>query len=252
MITGKNIIGTIKSSLGVYKQADAELIFQTCPFCRDTKYHFYFHPQKRVFHCFKCGASGGLYTLTRELGLRLEGNPMDIRTQEIKEVAADYFAEQLLRSSRAEEAKAWLCERGIDEKWPSVFETSDEKIPKRLPVGFHPGDGEMVKHMEERGYGREDLVQAGILLGNFMDFVNSVVFVYHLSPYRIGRFKVRKVRGSSSDTVWLGQKGTPTGVFGLQLCSWPKTEKHKEVICVEGEFDALALYLLALRSGDAR
>jgi DNA primase len=31
-----------------------------CPYCPDTKYHMYINVKKRLFHCFRCGASGRL------------------------------------------------------------------------------------------------------------------------------------------------------------------------------------------------
>lgn len=31
-----------------------------CPYCADTKQHFYFNISSKVFHCFKCGISGKL------------------------------------------------------------------------------------------------------------------------------------------------------------------------------------------------
>lgn len=45
-----------------------EHIVQTCPFCNDSKAHFYMSPDYGLFHCKKCDEKGNLLSLKRRLG----------------------------------------------------------------------------------------------------------------------------------------------------------------------------------------
>ncbi|MBN2015908.1 AAA family ATPase [Candidatus Dojkabacteria bacterium] len=237
----KNTIDQIKSVLGFHSQAGAEICLQICPFCGDDKHHLYLNVEKLVFNCFKCNETGTIRKLVKEAGITFDSDAMYEKTNEIKRIAAEFFADRLVDNPSANDARKWLKERGINEKWLRPFQTAGEMINKRLPIGFHPGDNVLLEHFDKLGFSNKEIYESGILIGKYKDFNGSVVFPYHISTGVIGRFKLRKVRGTASDTIWLGEKDTQAGVFGLNLC--PST---KEIICVEGEFDALALQILGL------
>jgi hypothetical protein len=235
------IINELKQTLGFHSKSGQETCLRICQFCGDDKHHLYLNEEKLVFYCFKCGQSGTINKLARQAGITLNGDTTDEKTNEIKNIAAEFFANQLKNNPNAFDARNWLIERGINEKWLAPFQTIDEVITKRLPIGYHPGDRIVQEYFKKLGFTDKDLYEAGVLLGRFTGFNGSMVFPYHINPGIIGRFKLRMVRGNAGDTIWLGEKDTQTGVFGLNLCP-----SHKEIICVEGEFDALALQILAL------
>lgn len=48
-----------------FKSSAGQDISKTCPFCEDSKFHFYVDPEKSVYFCHKCNAKGNSYDLRR-------------------------------------------------------------------------------------------------------------------------------------------------------------------------------------------
>lgn len=107
-----------------YRMPDrsGNLTVQTCPFCGKTKWKFYIHAQKTLYHCFTCQAKGNLYRLKRELG-DLDNKSVvsaahaagdDSSAQEGKPVPmkmVDRWHQQLMKTERALE---YCDKRGFD------------------------------------------------------------------------------------------------------------------------------------------
>ena len=51
-----------------FKRQAGELILRECPFCHDTKYHFYITPGEGLYFCHKCNERGNLLTLKKAMG----------------------------------------------------------------------------------------------------------------------------------------------------------------------------------------
>ena len=52
-----------------HKKQGKEIILGECPFCGDTKFHFYIDPgEDGLFFCHKCQEKGNLITLQKHLG----------------------------------------------------------------------------------------------------------------------------------------------------------------------------------------
>lgn len=50
------------------KKQSGQIVVGECPFCHDTKSHFYCDPDKNVFFCHKCSEGGNLWTLKKYMG----------------------------------------------------------------------------------------------------------------------------------------------------------------------------------------
>ena len=50
------------------KKQSGQIIVRECPFCHDTKWHFYADPNKAVWFCHKCQEKGNLSTLKKRMG----------------------------------------------------------------------------------------------------------------------------------------------------------------------------------------
>jgi len=51
-----------------YRQSAGQLILSVCPFCQDTKGHFYLEPDEGRYICHKCQGRGNLITLQKHFG----------------------------------------------------------------------------------------------------------------------------------------------------------------------------------------
>jgi twinkle protein len=51
-----------------FKMQSGQIVLRVCPFCHDTKAHFYMNPEDGAFYCHKCQEKGNLITLRRHMG----------------------------------------------------------------------------------------------------------------------------------------------------------------------------------------
>ncbi|MBI5101365.1 MAG: DNA primase [Nitrospirae bacterium] len=143
-----------------------------CPFHGEKTPSFTVNQSKQIFHCFGCGAGGDVFafvmkydnvsfnealrTLARKAGIALPDGNIDrravLRDEKIRDVlveAADYFRDQLRKSSRALE---YLGRRGI-----SAESTENFKI------GYAPaGWSNLLRHLRGRGVNEKEITEAGL------------------------------------------------------------------------------------------
>ena len=137
---------------------------------------FPFRPDKRIYHCFKCGESGDVIKFVqKKLGIdftaavKLVGEKSGIevidapsRPQvldpnakhwEVLASSAQFFREQLLDASVGREALQYLIGRDID-----------SAAIERFELGYAPRDDQALrKHLHSLGFNDERQVDAGIL-----------------------------------------------------------------------------------------
>ena len=240
------LLKKLEEIAGSPREANGELVFPKCPFCGDTKGHFYVEAATGRYHCFKCNAGGGPYSLAKHLGVAVAPKTVS-STQEIKETATNLFRSYLLEDNiSAREAREWLGKRGIPPNLLKGFTVGERKITRFLPIGLHPGDSRLIEDLQKQGYTQEEINQAGVLLRTrFRGWAGGLVFMYYVTPTNVGRFKIRKVGQPANTAVWL--PGDNPGVFGLNLGDW----QSKEATVVEGEFDALLLQTYSITNTGA-
>jgi len=238
-----DFIFKLADQLGEPTNPAAEWIsFQKCPYCEDFGHKiFYVHSDSHNFKCHHCQEAGSKWKLAKTMVMELVGLDTDQRTiLEIKHLAAEFLQDRLANDPVAIQCRKWLAKRGIPGDLLAGFTTGTNEVKHHLPIGFHPGDRAMLKHFKQFEFTEAQLNRAGIFLNN-NDFTNCLIFIHHLRPDRIARFKARKV--DSREARWLEGGGKLTGVFGLDWHTWV----GHEAIGVEGEFDALSVLTYHIR-----
>lgn len=220
---------------------------------------------KPRFHCFGCGIGGDAIDLVQETARlngedlsfpeaaarlsELSGTPIDIGPfsesyqtrrlhQERLQKVADYFKGCLQSHPAGFRARSWLIERGIpQETW------------ERLPLGAYPTWEEIKAWARGQEIPLDWLKEEKLLVGATRGgekWTGALTFFYGLSFNEISRIKLRipREKGPGSMT-WLGKKGAEIGFFGLS--SYDPREGDGRVLLVEGEFDLLAPWALAIR-----
>ncbi len=145
-----------------------------CPFHKEKTPSFYVVPDKQIFHCFGCGASGNVFAflmkyenisfyealkrLAAEAGIELPTSPTarkqiseNERLYRANELALKFFQLQLKKAPR--EVHEYLKQRGL-------HATTIE----RFKLGWAPDawDG-LVKYIEKFNYQVDDFLKAGLL-----------------------------------------------------------------------------------------
>lgn len=147
----------------------------TCPFHQEKTPSFVVRPEQQTWRCFGSCSTGGdvfqflmrrdnltfgeaLRHLAQQVGVELQGGgggPREdySRLVEAHESAVQFFRHQLLTSSAADEARAYVERRGLDEATAEAFQ-----------LGYAPNSFDALRgHLTARGFSLEELVQAGLL-----------------------------------------------------------------------------------------
>lgn len=141
-----------------YKLSDGangkEAIVMVCPYCKDTKYHFYFNLINKVFYCHKCNQKGTLFTLKADQGD--VANVVPVST--IPEEETQFSNEDIHKISEAyanllydKEASLYVMERGFTREAIDYFRlgASDEEGIKWLWMPYIDAVG-TVKNVKKR------------------------------------------------------------------------------------------------------
>ncbi|WP_156759724.1 DNA primase [Microbacterium karelineae] len=246
-----------------------------CPFHDEKSPSFNVRPSQGFYHCFGCGESGDVYTFLREMdhltfaeavekvaqriGFQLtyeEGGPAPetsgrTRLYAAHTQAAAYFRQQLL-SPEAEQARAFLGQRGFDPGAASHF-----------GVGYAPkGWDGLLTHLTGQGFSRDELVTAGLVSTNqrggvYDRFRGRLVWpIRDVSGQTIG-FGARRLFDDDKGPKYLNTPETPIYkknqvLYGLDLAKRDISRGDpKRVIVVEGYTDVMACHLAGLTTAVA-
>lgn len=238
----------------------------SCPFHLEKKPSFFVSPVRQMWHCFGCGAGGGIFDfvmrieglefgdalriLAKKAGVELKREDPRVRSErqrlyEICELATKFFEKQLQGSKRGQEAKEYLSGRGVS-----------EESMRKWRIGYAPVQRTaLLDFLANRGYRREEIVKAGLAIkkdGGDLEEVSE-------SPY-FDRFRGRimfpicdaqeqvvgfsgRVFGVEETAKYINTPGTllydkSRLLYGLDKAKF-FIRKNDFCILVEGQMDAI-------------
>ena len=237
-----------------------------CPFHAEKTPSFIVNEEKKIFHCFGCGASGNIFNFlmkfehlsfpdavkeaARRAGISLPLRMDEFKSEEkaegnaellkINQSASDYFREILHTSKEGERGRKYLVKRGID-----------KGIAEEFKLGFAPNrwDG-LLTFLSGNGIVREDLQRLGLVIpredkkGFYDRFRNRLIFPIADFKGRVVGFGGRAIE--AEEPKYMNSPDSPVytkgyHVYGLHV-SLPSIRKTDQAIIVEGYFDLLSMY----------
>ena len=237
-----------------------------CPFHAEKTPSFIVNEEKKIFHCFGCGASGNVFNFlmkfehlsfpdavkeaARRAGISLPLRMDEFKSEEkaegnaellkINQSASDYFKEILHTSKEGERGRKYLVKRGID-----------KGIAEEFKLGFAPNrwDG-VLTFLSDKGILREDLQRLGLVIpredrkGFYDRFRNRLIFPIADFKGRVVGFGGRAIE--AEEPKYMNSPDSPVytkgyHVYGLHV-SLPSIRKTDQAIIVEGYFDLLSMY----------
>ncbi len=221
-----------------------------CPFHPDDTPSFYVSPEKKLWHCFGCGAGGdaigflmrierlsfreALERLAAELGVELRRSGEREKLLEIN-AAAERFFRDALNSPEGKSARDYLLSRGLG---PEVWD--------RYGLGYAPPSGKALLSALSR-WGISDLEKLGLIVkgerGYRDRFVDRVIFPIRDELGRTVAFAGRSLSGA--EPKYLNSPNTPlfekgTLLYGLDIAKEAIVSSGR-VILVEGYTDVISL-----------
>ncbi len=247
----------------VLKQRGREF-WGNCPFHNEKTPSFKVDPASQFYHCFGCGEGGDVFKYV----MKTEGlNFLDAvrslaqrKSIELKDEQGGgagsggkrarliavcdetnaFYHQQLMRvkSSETDAARQYLGKRGLG-----------GSVARDWKLGFAPGRGMLVRHLQEKGFTDEELVQANVAFsadnGQLRDrFYNRIMFpIYDLQGRTIA-FGGRVIGSgepkylNSSDTRLFHKR---ENMFAIDKAKAPITTAGAALV-VEGYTDVIAMH----------
>lgn len=236
-----------------------------CPFHNDKSPSLSISPDKGLYHCFSCGASGNtvkflmdyrkvgfpeaMEELARMAGIDLEkyrqesagpGSREKERLYALNQEAMVYYHRQLLEDPGAAPAREYLKKRRL---------TRDSVERFRLGFGGSGWQG-LYDAMRERGYSDQELEQASLVSkgkqGYFDRFRERIIYPIMDNSGRVAGFGGRVLQKDARGAKYLNSAETPVFhksrlLFGLDKAA-DAISRSRTALVVEGYMDVIALH----------
>ncbi|MDX2079708.1 MAG: DNA primase [Terrimicrobiaceae bacterium] len=245
-----------------------------CPFHREKSPSFHVNPARQTFHCFGCGAGGGVLrfvmdyehvdfpTAVRRLAQRAGipvieeagGDDDRLRGQRqrllaIHAEAADWFHRQLTKSPDAEHARGYLKSRGIS-----------SEVAKSWLIGYAPDSWDAVlAFLQEKKFTMEEILTAGLATTRDDDrsakpyarFRDRVMFPIRNDYGEVIAFSGRVLDPDAKAAKYVNSPETPIFSKGRVLYGLDKTKRDlidkKAAIVCEGQIDLISAFEAGVR-----
>ena len=261
-----NIVDVISEYLPVEQKG--KNYFAICPFHDDHNPSMSISPEKQIYTCFVCGASGNVFNfvanyekvsfvsavkkVAQKAGINLDINVKDdYKPQDTKydkyykmfDITNKYYQNNI-KCVYGKKAIEYLHNRKIDDDIINEFE-----------IGLSMNDNNVSKLLEKKGYDVNELIDIG-LCGKKDNFIydifrNRIMFpLYNLDGKPVG-FSGRIYNGEK-DSKYVNSKESIIFKKGNLLYNYHRAlsharEKH-QIIVVEGFMDVIRLYTIGIKN----
>ena len=254
-----DIVGIIGESVTLKKAGTA--FRGPCPFHGGKNPNFSVDARRRIYHCFKCGESGDVFTflrkrygmdwptavrhvaersgvVIREVSARREGPDPRDALWEVNAAAEDWFRRTLRDEPAGGTAREYLSQRDVA---PDVAD--------RFGLGFAARDGGLRAHLATLGFDDARQLDAGLLVKRDESetlnprFRGRLMFPIYDTSARVAGFGGRVI--GAGEPKYLNSPETIAFSKGRMLygLNWARNaiRKADRVLLVEGYFDLVRL-----------
>ena len=232
-----------------------------CPFHGGRNPNFSVDPRRKIYHCFKCGESGDVFTylrkrygmdwpssvrlvaersgvVIREVTSRREGPDPREALWEVNAAAEDWLRRTLRESPAGNPGREYLAEREVS-----------PDIADRFGLGFSPRDDSLRSHLATLGFDDARQLEAGLLVKRedsekvVPRFRGRLMFTIYDVSARVAGFGGRVI--GAGEPKYLNSPETIAFTKGRMLygLNWARNaiRKADRVLLVEGYFDLVRL-----------
>lgn len=241
--------------------------FAICPFHDDHNPSMSISPEKQIYTCFVCGASGNVFNFVMNYEkisfieavkkvADISGIYLDVKINKEKKSETKYdkyykmfdmvnkYYQNNIKTIYGKNAISYLNKRNI---------TDD--IIKEFEIGLSLNDNVVGKFLTEKGYKKDELVDIGICgkKDNYIYdiFKNRIMFPLHdINGQAVG-FSGRIYNGED-DSKYVNSKESVIFKKGSMLYNYKKAFDHardkRQIIVVEGFMDVIRLYTIGVKN----
>lgn len=233
-----------------------------CPFHKESTPSFSVSPDKQLYHCFGCGASGTVFNFVMDIenydfidALKFLADRINYTLPEpngtfnntilqkkqdlyhIHKIVAKKFYENLL-TPQADIANAYLDKRNL---------TKNTRVKFGLGYSLLKKD-DIYNFLKQKGYSDDIILESGLVIksknSTFFDrFSGRLIFPIIDTQGRVIAFGGRDLTDNKKTAKYLNSPETPifnksSNLYNINIA---KNNKNKELILVEGYMDVIAL-----------
>lgn len=254
-----DIVGIIGESVTLKRAGTA--FRGPCPFHQGKNSNFSVDPRRRIYHCFKCGESGDVFTYLRkrygmdwpsavrhvaersgltlrEVSARREGPDPREALWEVNASAEDWFRRTLRDESSGGPGRDYLAQRDVS-----------LEVAEQFGLGFAPRDSALRAHLATLGFDDERQLAAGLLVKREESddmrprFRGRLMFSIYDTSGRVAGFGGRVI--GLGEPKYLNSPETIAFTKGRMLygLNWARNaiRRADRVLLVEGYFDLVRL-----------
>lgn len=261
-----NIVDVIQNYLPIEKKG--KNYFAICPFHDDHNPSLSISPEKQIYTCFVCGASGNVFNFVMNYEnisfssavlkvANLAGINIDIKQDKKEQIRdnrydsyykifdiANKYYQNNLNSKYGTKALEYLKERNI---------TKD--IIKEFEIGLSLNDNLISKLLSSKGYNLNSLEELGLcgIKDKFLYdiFRNRIMFPLKDSLGNVVGFSGRIYNGEN-DSKYINSKESIVFKKGKTLYNYKnalkEAKEQKQIIIVEGFMDVIRLYTIGIKN----
>lgn len=244
-----------------------------CPFHNEKTPSFIISPERQIWHCFGCGKGGDAFTFLMEYenmefpeALRALAKRAGVTLKESSFRQGQYSEKENIFSLNNQALKFYnyiLTKHPVGKNALSYL-IDKRKLNKGIidtfQLGFAPRAGSALSDylLKKKNYKTRDLLSAGLSFeknGRLYDFFRGRI-IFPLFDHRgnVTGFSARAL-SDKDQPKYLNTKETAvyhkgSMFFGLDIAK-EEIKKNQDAIIVEGEFDAIALFMEGIKNAVA-
>lgn len=258
-----DIVEIIKSY--VQLESHGKNYFGVCPFHDDHSPSMSVSPEKQIYKCFVCGATGNVFNFVENfLGVSfLEavkivadriGEDFTIRESRQDERNKKYYDimnlatllyQNNLRTPAGSEAREYLHKRGIT-----------DEIIKDFSIGLSLKEPDMLyKLLSSKNIQKKDMDALGLIAegehGTYDLFRNRIMFPLKSPSGKVNGYSAR-IYNSESNSKYINTRETiifkkRENLFNYHLAA-PAARQEKFIVICEGQMDAIRIYSVGIKN----
>lgn len=228
-----------------------------CPFHDDHSPSMSVSPEKQIFTCFSCGASGNIFTfvsdfekisfgeavklLGEKVGVSTGSTTFNVKKDEYFDIydSANRFYQNSLFTNLGKNAMEYLKKRNID-----------RDTIKKFGIGLSIQKVSLTDYLKNKGYTIDKLIDIGLTNDNGNDiFISRIMFpIYDLSGNTVA-FSGR-IYNTKDNSKYVNTKETDKFKKGKLLYNYHNAKEHLKkndtVIIMEGQMDVIRASTIGL------
>lgn len=258
-----NIVEIIGSYVNL--ESHGKNYFGVCPFHDDHSPSMSVSPDKQIYKCFVCGATGNVFNFIENyLGISfleavkivadkigvnftIKKSAQDAKNQKYYDIMnlATMYYQNNLRTKQGEEARNYLHNRGL----------SDEVI-KDFGIGLSLSESDsLYKLLEKKNIAKSDMQALGLIAesdrGIYDLFRNRIMFPLFSPTGKVNGYSARIYHGEDA-SKYINTRETVIfkkreNLYNYHLAS-QAARKEKFIVICEGQMDAIRIYSVGIKN----